>query len=80
MSYGVSNETAWNSDAYDTKNAKILPKISISLDPPTKGSKRVDVLKCLGATSWGESKEHLLTTAKAIVFLLFDFSAPLPKR
>ncbi len=37
MSYGVSNETPWNSDAYDTKNAKILPKISIPLDPPTTG-------------------------------------------
>ena len=35
MSYGVSNETPWNSDAFDTKNATILPKISISLDPPT---------------------------------------------
>ena len=33
MSYGVSNETPWNSDAYDTKNATILSKISISLDP-----------------------------------------------
>ena len=36
MPYGVSNETPWNSDAYDTKNVTILPKISISLDLPTK--------------------------------------------
>ena len=27
MSYGVSNETPWNSDAYDTKNATILKEI-----------------------------------------------------
>ncbi len=40
MSYGVSNETPGNSDAYDTKNATILPKISISLDPPNRLSPR----------------------------------------
>ena len=35
MSHGVSNETPWNSDAYDTKNATIPSKMSISLDLPT---------------------------------------------
>ena len=46
MSYGVSNETPWNFDAYDTKNATILPKISISLDPPTlKKSSHQEIIK-----------------------------------
>ena len=44
MSYGVPKGTPWNSDAYDTKNAKILLKISISLDPPTINANTIKML------------------------------------
>ena len=40
MSYGVSNETPWNSDAHDTKHATMLKKIWIPLDPPTRRESR----------------------------------------
>ena len=61
MSYGVSNETPWNSDAYDTKNATILPKICISLDPPTYIHQAIDARNLFG--SWGRIVG---------IFILFD--------
>jgi len=35
MSFGVSNETPWNSDSYDTQNTMVLKRNCILLDPPT---------------------------------------------
>ena len=72
MSYGVSNETPWNSDAFDTKNAKILPKISISLDPPINSDyENVDS----DSASNGNQREFLRRTAELISSVAI---APLP--
>ena len=61
MSYGVSNETPLNSDAYDTKNATILPKISISLDPPIFSSTRLQNSFYLRSKSYSFKEKHDVT-------------------
>ena len=43
----------------------------------TKAKKRLQVLKALAGTTWGHSKETLITTFKAIIQPLWTFAAPI---